>query len=145
MVGMATSRAWAEYQARDLAGGDVIEVDAATARRIAAEHGDKIIVDEVKLSDIARSADASPKLIRRIVERETAAGRGPVAAAMRDRKTNRDKCPNPSRAPADVADVLADALAACLGPNARVFADRPRDWQAIRAAANEIIKGGAGA
>ena len=143
MVGMATSRAWAEYQARDLPRGDVIEVDAATARRIAAEHGADIIQDEITIRELADAAQVGTRFMRRHVERETAAGRGPVAVAVRARATNRDKCPD--LPPAGTVELLADALAAALGPNARVFADQPRDWQAIRAAADEIVKGGAGA
>ena len=87
------------------------------------------------------------------VESETLldmAGGDPAAARRLGRTIRRDLAGKPDAADAEkrhmaesspIADTLADALAALLGPNAAVFRERPRDWPAIEAAALAIIEG----
>lgn len=54
---------------------------------------------------------------------------------------NRGRVPDSAHPLRDLSDLLCDALAAILGENAAVFRDRPRDWAAVEAAAQEIVKG----
>ena len=44
--------------------------------------------------------------------------------------------------PHGIAELLADALAVALGPNAAFIRELPRDWSAIATVAREVIADG---
>lgn len=137
---------------RDLPGGVIVDVEADEANRIArspwARRGGHI--DENTLAERARSVGIDWRTLRSHLAADTAKGRGRLArlasadlsnlslSATRSSGAGSDKMTVSATAPDGMADLLADALAAVLGPNAAVFRDRPRDWRAIEAAAREI-------
>ena len=136
---MARFRAWAEFQGRNLAAGEIIEIPPVEAAKVA--RAGTISIDRTSIGDLARAASVSPRLMRYTIEELVREGTGPVAAAARARhgRPNRELLHDWATPPDGMADLLADALGAALGPNAVVFRERPRDWRAIEAAAREIL------
>ena len=139
-IAMTRFEAWGRFQARDFEDGSVVPIDAKEASRRARSGGD-FIVDEITAAQLAQECGVAPQTLRRIIRTMTAEGRGRIARETRE-MLNRNSGFRSSTPPAGMADLLADALAVTLGPNAAVLRERPRDWAAIEAVAEELIKGG---
>ena len=90
VVGMARSRVWAHFNAAKIPGGDVVEIGAKRAAAIArlpeARSGE-IVIDNLKISDLARQACVTPQFLRRVIERMTAELE-PVGALLKEARSS---------------------------------------------------------
>ena len=143
--GLCRFELWGLVQARNWPRAAVIEVNAAEAHRIAcspAARGGGLVIDQITIGEYARECGTTPRQARRYLETIVASGTGLVARRMRQRRDESGQMSRSATPPAGIAELLADALAVALGPNAAWMRELPRPWDAIAATAREVIAGG---
>ena len=140
--GLCRFSLWAQVQARNLENAAVVDVEPAEANQIArsaaARRGD-LIVHEMTLSSFCRQSDLAPTTARRCLEKIVSEGSGLQARIMRRKLLDRTKRLDSASQPTGIADLLVEAMAVLLGPNATLLWEHPRDWDAIKILAQEIV------
>ena len=143
--GMARAELIAQCRARNLLHAVVIAIDTEEANRVArsplARDG-RLQIDETTVADFGRIIGTTVRHARRLLEQMIAEGTGRTGRIMRRRLLKRDSESRSSMPPHGIAELLADALAVALGPNAAFISELPRDWSAIATVAREVIADG---